>query len=181
MPNASRLVTADELEKFPSDDRRCELVEGRVITMTPVGFEDGRIVFRFGSVLDRHVRAGNLGVLVTEVGFTLQSNPDTVLAPDLAFLRRERIPAIPPRGFWKGPPDLAVEVLSPDDRPREIRAKVEEYLTRGVPLVLVVDADAKTVTIYRPSTPPIVLMAHEVLDLGDIVPGFRCRVGEIFA
>ena len=180
MPHATRLVTADELERFPSDDRRYELVDGRLVRMSPVNLEHGVVVVRLASMLDRHVRAFNLGIVAAEVGFTLRSNPDTVRAPDVAFLRRDRIPSPRPRGFWKGQPDLAIEVLSPDDRPGEMQRKIEDYLTRGVAMVLIADPDTKTVTVHRLSTPAATLVGDEVLDLGEVVSGFRCGVQEIF-
>jgi Uma2 family endonuclease len=90
---------------------------------------------------------------------------------------------VPPpdtRGFLHGPPDLAVEVLSPDDRPGEVRAKVDEYLVRGVALVLVVDPDERCVTAHRRLAPPVVARADDdLVDLGDVVPDFRCVVKEI--
>lgn len=181
MSEALHLVTAEELEKFPQDDYRYELVEGRVTRMSPVGFQHGRTVAQFIFLLQRHLHGRDLGVVLTEVGFKLASNPDTVRAPDVAFIRQDRIPSPDPRGFWVGPPDLAVEVLSPDDRPSEVREKVEEYLRQGVPLALVIDPDEKTVAIARPSISSITLRKDdELLDLGDVVPGFRCRLREIF-
>jgi Uma2 family endonuclease len=180
MPETIRLVTAGELERFPDDDHRYELVDGRIVRMSPVGYPHGRVVAHLLVLLEQHVRPRNLGETMTEVGFTLRTDPDTVRAPDIAFIRRDRIPAAKPRGFWKGTPDLAAEVLSPDDRPGEIRAKVEEYLRFGVPLVLIIDADEETVTAHRPSAPPTVLTSEAMLDLGDVVSGFRCTVSEIF-
>ena len=102
MSKSAPLVTADELERFPDDDYRYELVEGRVIRMSPVGFEHGRIVPRLTALLHRHVEEHHLGAIVNEVGFKLASNPDTVRAPDIAFLRLNRIPRPDPRGFIKG-------------------------------------------------------------------------------
>ena len=181
MSDTTHLVTAEELEKFPDDDYRYELVEGRVIRMSPVGVVHGSSVLRLGARLIGHVDARRLGLVLTEVGFRLSSSPDTVRAPDLAFIRRERLPeGALPRGFWKGPPDLAVEVLSPDDRPSDIRSKVAEYLERGVPLVVVVDPDQRIVTVHRRSAPPITLGTADVLDLDDVVEGFRCNVRDIF-
>lgn len=127
MSQSARLVTAEELEHLPDDDHRHELVQGRVIRMSPVGMAHGWIVALFMTALTQHVRAGNLGFVGTEVGFKLASNPDTVRAPDVAFVRRDRLSAT--RGFFDGPPDLAVEVLSPDDRPADVRGKVDEYLS----------------------------------------------------
>jgi Uma2 family endonuclease len=180
MPADARLVTAEELEKFPDDDYRYELVDGRVIRMSPVGFEHGRLVVRLGVLLGSHVQNLSLGEVVTEVGFKLASNPDTVRGPDLAFIRQSRIPARRLRGFWNGPPDLVIEVLSPDDRAHEIRAKVEEYLERGVTAVVVVDPDDRSVTIYRASAAVTLRAADELLDLDDVVGGFVCSLQEIF-
>src|SRR2546428_842720 len=144
MSETLRLVTAEELEKLPDDGYRYELVEGRVIRMSPVGYLHGKTAVQLIFLLQRHLSGRHLGVAFTELGFKLASNPDTVRAPDVAFIRQDRIPANP-RGFWAGPPDLAVEVLSPDDRPSEVQNKVEEYLRRGVPLVVVIDPEDKTV------------------------------------
>jgi Uma2 family endonuclease len=180
MSETSRLVTAEELEKFPDDDYRYELVEGRVIRMSPVGYLHGRTVVRFCGVLDRHVRARTLGAVVTEVGFKLRSNPDTVRTPDIAFIRQERLPGTDPQGFWQGAPDLAVEVLSPEDRPAEVRAKVDEYLVHGVPAVVVIDRANETATVFRQSTSPLRLEPDAILDLTDIVQDFRCALRELF-
>jgi len=181
MAARSQLVTAEELEKFPDDDYRYELVEGRVIRMSPVGLAHGVVAMRFGARLTRHVEAHALGVVCTEVGFKLASNPDTVRAPDIAFIRRDRLPpGNLSRGFFNGPTDLVVEVLSPDDRPVDVRAKVEEYLTRSVLLVLVLDPDRKTATAYRRLAAPVTLTVDDDLDLTDIVHDFKCRVREIF-
>jgi Uma2 family endonuclease len=177
----TRLITAEELEKFPQDDCRYELVEGRLIRMSPVGYRHGKIVLQFAALLVRYLQGRNVGTAVTEVGFKLASNPDTVRAPDIAVIRQERIPSVDPRGFWQGPPDLAVEVLSPEDRPSDCLAKVDEYLLSGVPLVLVVDPDMKTVTAYRRSAAPITLHSGaDLLDLDEIIPGFRCTLRDIF-
>ncbi len=180
MSEAARLVTAEELEKFPDDDCRYELVEGRVICMTPVGFQHGRIVMQFGSLLHRHVQSRKLGVVMTEVGFKLASDPDTVRAPDIAFIRQDRIPPFEPRGFWNGPADLAVEVLSPEDRQPDVRTKIEQYLMGGVALVVVIDPVAETATTFRRSAQSANVHGVELLDLGDVLSGFSCRVVEIF-
>ena len=181
MSDTTHLVTADELEKLPDDDHRYELVEGRVIRMSPTGAVHGWLVMHFGARLTKHVQSTGIGLVFTELGFRLSSSPDTVRAPDLAFIRRERLAdAALPRGFWQGPPDLAVEVLSPDDRPSDVRTKVAEYLAHGVPLVVVIDPDARTVTTHRRSVPPLTLGTADLLDLDDVVPGFGCRIREIF-
>lgn len=80
--------------------------------------------------------------------------------------------------FWRGAADLAVEVLSPDDRPAEIRNKVGEYLRRGTPLVLVIDPEKRTVTQWPPSSSPVTLTEVDTLDLDEVIEGFRCEVRE---
>jgi Uma2 family endonuclease len=180
MADTSRLVTAEELERMPEDDYRYELVRGRLIRMSPAAPLHGRVAMAFGMLLGAHVKARNLGVVFPEVGFKLAFNPDTVRAPDMAFVSRTRMPRWDVRGFYKGPPDLAVEVLSPDDRPADVRDKVDDYLTHGTPIVLVLDPDEQSVTAHRRFMQPLELTTDDTLDLNDIVPGFRCRVGEIF-
>jgi Uma2 family endonuclease len=181
MPDSKHLVTAEDLERMPDDDFRYELVEGRIIQMSPVGGVHGGLTAGFIALLVQHVKAARVGAVATELGFILARNPDTVRAPDVAFIRRERIPATGlPKGFWIGAPDLAVEVLSAHDHPSEVRTKVDEYLTHGTGLVLVVDPDEQTVSAHRRAMPPHTIGVDDTLDLDDIVPGFRCRVREIF-
>jgi Uma2 family endonuclease len=180
MSHTARLVTADEFETLAAGDHRCELVDGRVVRMTPVGFRHGRVVMAFGLLLGAHVKARKLGVVCTEVGFQLTSNPDTVRAPDLAFVEQTRIPTTDPKGFWRGAPDMAIEVLSPDDRRSDIEIKIDECLARGVRLVVVLDPDESTVSLCRRSMPAIVLRDDETIDLDDVVPGFQCTVREVF-
>jgi len=139
MSDAARLVTAAELERFPDDDYRYELVEGRLIKMSPVGLEHSHIVAQLMWLLMQYVRPRKLGFIGTELGFKLHSNPDTVRAPDVAFVRAERLPVKRSKRFWTGAPDLAIEVLSPDDRAADVRAKLEEYLGCGTPIVVIVD------------------------------------------
>ncbi len=181
MSEAARLVTAEELERMPDDDYRYELVEGRLIRMSPVGLDHGRIVARLLFLLSRHLNDRPAGIVATEVGFKLASNPDTVRGPDISFLRNERLPRRGTRGFLKDPPDAVVEVLSPEDRPSEMRRKVAEYLAKGVVVVLVVDPRREAVTCHRPEQSPAMLRAaDDLLDLDDVIPGFHCRLREIF-
>lgn len=181
MPNAPDLVTADELLRYPEDDFRYELVDGHIVRMSPVGYEHGRVVMLLGSRLERHVRARRLGVVLTEVGFTLSRDPDTVRAPDIAFIRAERLGDLAPRSFVTGPPDMAVEVLSPEDSLAEVAHKVNEYLTCGTPLVLVVDPVARSVTVHRRLAPPVLHSnLDDPIDLADVLSGFQCTVRDVF-
>lgn len=181
MPNGAHLVTADELLRYPEDDFRYELVCGHVVRMSPVGYEHGRVVMLLGSRLERHVRTRDLGVVLTEVGFTLQRAPDTVRAPDIAFLGSQRLGGTAPQGFVTGPPDMAVEVLSSDDAREDVNRKVSEYLTAGTALVLVIDPDARRVSLHHRLAPPITCSSpDDTLSLADVVPGFQCTVREVF-
>lgn len=178
-----RTMTADELLAMPDDGIRRELVAGEIREMTPAGFQHGRIAGRLAGELHDHVRANRLGVIVTaEAAYRLAADPDTVRSPDLSFVRRERIEAVgDPTGFWPGPPDLAVEVISPSDRYSDVLEKVWDYVDAGTPLVIVVDPPARSVTVYRSRTDVAVLTEDDVLDGGDVVPGWRLPVRDVFA
>ena len=179
MPEATRLVTAEELERMSRP--RCELVEGRLVEMSPVNLTHGAVVVQLAAHLHGYVHPRALGKVVSEVGFKLASNPDTVRGPDIAFLRRDRVAIARPRGFVDGAPDLAVEVLSPEDRPGEMRRKINEYLTRGASIVVIADPETKIVDVHRQNLPVTRLTdADAVLDLDSVIPGFRCTLKEIF-
>jgi len=182
MSESAPLVTAEELARLPDDGHRYELVEGRLVRMSPVNFDHGRIVMQIGFLLNRHLKQNPVGVIGAEIGFKLATNPDTVRGPDVAFVRNERVPSPKGRrGFVKGPPDVAIEVLSPDDRTRDVHEKIEEYLARGVLLVAVVHPDDKIVEIFRPATDKVTFESQtDILDLSDVIPGFSCQLREIF-
>ena len=181
MPAYARLVTAEEFARIPDDDHRYELVEGRVIRMSPPGAVHAVLATRIASILQQHVDAHRVGVVMSSGGFKLAANPDTVREPDVAFVRGDRIPPDGiPEGFWQGAADLAVEIRSPGDRRSEILEKVEDYLGRGVRLVWVVDPRKKNVTAYRRLAAPVTLGIDELLDAADVVPGFSCEVRRIF-
>lgn len=176
-------VTADELLRMPRGRVRRELVRGMVRETTPAGYGHGRIAMRMGSRLDTYVDAHDLGVVcAAETGFKLEGDPDTVRAPDVAFIRRERVAAVGEReGFWPGAPDLAVEVVSPGDSSGEVEEKVADWLSAGCRMVVVVNPRKRAVTVHRSRTDFAVLTEDDVLDGGDVVPGWRLPVREIFA
>jgi len=182
MSTTVQLVTADELLAMPRDGFRYELVKGELRKMSPAGFEHGTIVINVSLLLAQHVKANNLGRCAgAETGFKIASDPDTVRAPDLSFISRERIPESGlPKKFWQGPPDLAVEVVSPGDTLKEVKEKVEEWLAAGTKAVWVVNPKRRSVSVYRSMTDVTRLAEGDVLDGGEVVPGFRCTVGEIF-
>ena len=120
-------------------------------------------------------------VLGAETGFVIASNPDTVRAPDAAFIRADRVSDGLPQGFFPAAPDLAVEVLSPDDRASEVLAKVEDWLGAGCRAVWVVDPKTRTVAVYRATGEAVILKTTDTLTGGDILPGLEIPVGKIFA
>jgi Uma2 family endonuclease len=148
--------------------------------MSPSGCQHSRAVVRLLFLLEAHVRQTPVGRVFTDLGFKLASRPDTVRAPDVAFIREDRWPSSPPKGFFDGPPDLAVEVRSDDDGPSDLLDKADEYLSRGVSVVVLVDPDERRVTCCRRLTPPVTLEPGDRLGLDDVVGGFSCQVDEIF-
>jgi len=175
-------TTADELLAMPDDGYRYELIEGELIRMSPAGAKHGRIVIRISTALAVHVRAHDLGeVYAAETGFKLRSDPDTVRAPDVAFVNKARInQAGDPEGYWSGAPDLAVEVLSPGDSRRKTEAKAKHWISAGAKLVWVVDPRRHIVTVYQSLTEIFEIIETDILDGGDVVPGFELSVADIF-
>ena len=177
-----RLLTADDLAKQP-DNSRYELVKGVLRKMPPAGFEHGICAAEIGSKLNVYVKTHKLGyVCGAETGFRIAQNPDTVRAPDAAFVCQasiERQGIV--KGYWDGAPDLAVEVISPGDTYAEVAEKVEEWLTAGCRMVWVINPRRETVEVYRPNVDFTILRRTDTLDGGDVVEGFQCQVHDIFA
>jgi Uma2 family endonuclease len=165
------------------DGWRYELVDGELRKMTPSAFLHGAIVVALTRRLAQHVDDQALGIVTgAETGFLLARSPDTVRAPDVAFVKRERIERLGvPAEFWSGAPDLAVEVTSPGDTPLEVEAKVRDWLTAGAGVVWVVNPKLRRVTVWRGNFQARILSEHERLEGEDIVPGFGCQVSELFA
>ena len=176
------LLTAEDLWKLVADGSRYELSRGELIPMPPVHFQHGKIVIRFGRILDQFVEQHRLGAVGTEIGFRLARNPDTLRAPDIAFVAQSREPqGAAAFKFAEIAPDLAVEVLSPEDSASDVLKKIEEYLAAGVHLVWIADPATQTVSVYRSLDDVRVLTAGQELDGGDVLPGFRTRIKDIFA
>jgi Uma2 family endonuclease len=178
-----REVTAEELLRMPDDGFRYELVRGELRKMTPAGSVHGRVAMNIGTALNNHVKTHGLGtVYAAETGFLLARNPDTVRAPDVAFVSRERVEAgSEVEGYWPGAPDVAVEVISANDSHIEVEARVFDWLEADTKMVLAVNPRRRSVTVYRSQSDITILTGTDVLDGGDVVPGFQLALREIFA
>jgi Uma2 family endonuclease len=176
------LVTAEELMAMPHDGFHYELVEGEIRKMSPAGIEHGLVGGQLAGLLSQHVILNKLGgILTAEPGFRLSTEPDTVRVPDIAFIRSDRLRRRPRRDtFWPGAPDLAIEIVSPNDTAPEVEEKATAWLDAGTAMVWVINPARRTVTVHRSETETQTLTEKDDLDGQDVVPGFRCRVSEIF-
>ena len=177
------LLTADDLLKLPPFEGRRELVQGELSEMTPPTPLHGEICAEIVFLIRQQLEGNAAGkVFAGDVGYTLGRDPDTVRGPDVSFVRHERLPGgvSPARGFFDLAPDLAIEVLSPNDRPGYVQAKVSDYLTAGTALVWVVDPARRKVTVYDGEGGVQVLGEDQQLDGGAVLPGFKTPVGRFF-
>lgn len=174
-------MTAQELYRLPGiNSKHAELVRGVLKVGEPSGAAPAVTAQKIALLLGLHVFKHDLGIITGEAGgYRLQRNPDTLRAPDVAFVRRERIPEKIPLTFFDLSPDLAVEVLSPSDRRKKTVEKIAEYLAAGTQLVWLVDLERRTVTVYRPRRSPEILDDSATLSGEDVVPGFQVTVASI--
>ena len=178
----TKLMTAEELADLPDDGQKYELMRGELVTMAPAGRRSGRLGLEIGVHLAAHVKSRGLGETYgADTGFILARNPDIVLAPDASFVREERLQDLGEDGFLLLAPDLAVEVISSSERAGHISAKVMEYLDAGVRLLWLIDPRRKFVTVYTPDRRASILREPDELDGGDVLPGFRLPLSELFA
>ncbi|MGI8550344.1 MAG: Uma2 family endonuclease [Dehalococcoidia bacterium] len=177
----TRLLTADDLFAMGSDCH-CELVDGRLVEMSPTGFIHGAVTGSATILVGRFVREHQLGWCCgAETGFRLRSDPDLVRAPDFAFVAEGRVtPEMDTSRYLNLAPDFVIEVVSPGDRASEIAGKVLEYLQTGVRLVWVAYPELQAITVHRPDGSSRTLRADDILSGEDVLPGFTCRVAELF-
>ena len=177
-----KLLTADDLLHLCSQGVRGELLRGALCETMPTGVRHGKTVVKLTVLLEGFVGPRGLGTIVaSDVGFLLEQEPDTVREPDVAFISARRLPPdedVP--GFFEGPPDLAVEIASPSDSPRQLFDKARMWISFGVPLVWTVDPEARTINVHQPHVPLISLSTDDTLDGGQVLPGFSCTVGALF-
>jgi len=175
-------VTVEQLYELPDDGLRHELLRGTLVSEPVPSRPHGRTVTRLAELLGSFVRSRRLGVVYTgDTGFVLARQPDTVRGPDVAFVSAERERGTESKlPYFPGAPDLAIEVLSPNDRTRQVLGKVSDYLAAGCGLVWVVNPIREEVQVFRSPLTPRVLAGQDVLDGENVLPGFSVRVAEIF-
>jgi Uma2 family endonuclease len=173
-------MTAGELLRTRVPDKRVELVRGSLLVREPAGSTHGLVAMRLGAELFLFARQSGAGdVFAAETGFQLATDPDTVRAPDVAFVARDRLPLSGTTGYPALAPDLAVEVLSPGDRPGEVLTKVADWLSAGTRLVWVVDPERRMARVYRRDGSESILAVDGVLEGEDVLPGFACPLDSI--
>ncbi len=178
-----KLLTAEEFSRLPNppDGSKQELVKGEIVTMPPPGFAHGVCQMRISGILDQHARSHRLGRMAVESGLITERNPDSVRGPDISFWSFERLPPEQtPQGYPEVAADLCVEVLSPSNRPKDIREKIVEYFARGVRLVWIVDPEDRSVVVYRSPKEGCILHETATLSGEEVLPGFSCCVGDFF-
>ncbi len=179
MVTATGSMTADELLAMPDDGFRYELVRGELRKMPPAGYDHGLFAGNIHLSIGYHLKTNRLGRVTTDNGFLLA--PDHVRAPDVGFVLAERArePGATP-GYFPGPPDIAVEVISPSDRYGDVEEKVEDWLAAGTLAVIVVNPRNHTVRIHRPGMDANQLTEDDALEVAEVIPGWRMPVREIF-
>ena len=182
MTTKAKLVTANELLNMPDDGRRYELIEGDLIELTPPpGTQHGYTQFRTGFNLEQFVGPRGLGIVLTAAGFLISTGPDTVRAPDVAFVSADRVPEGGlPQGYLPFAPDLLVEVVSPSDRASDVEEKVHMWLDAGAKLVWVTYPSTKSVTMYRSRTDVTIVEGDELLNGAPVLNGFSIPVSRLF-
>jgi len=179
-PETRAPVSIDEFWHLAHRLPDAELVGGQVIELVLPGARHGVLVVSLSRRLYEHVSVGHVGIVVSDTGFILSRDPPTVRGPDVAVVLKERIPSPIPAKFFPGPPDLAVEVLSPDDRPGEIAAKVADYLRAGAQAVWVVDPDARTIIVHS-SVGAATYRRDDILRGAAPLPTFELTIQSLFA
>ncbi|MDE0205396.1 MAG: Uma2 family endonuclease [Candidatus Tectomicrobia bacterium] len=182
MTVSTKPMTADELLRLADDGKRYELIKGALFETSPAGTGHGMVAMRAGAILYRFVCLRRLGeVFAADTGFVISSDPDTVRAPDVAFVAAGRIPSSGvPAGYMRLAPDLVVEVVSPSDTASDLESKVFAWLDAGCRLVWVVYPAARSVTIFRSRHDVRALSEEDTLDGSPVFDAFNLEVRELF-
>lgn len=174
-------VTTEELLQMPDDGYRYELVRGELVQMPLPGLRHGRLTSQLAGHIGNHVEAEDLGITLAVTGYLLNSDPDTVRAPDASFISQERLDEVGETdGYWPGAPDLVVEVISPSDRYTDVEAKVAEWLDAGARMVIVVNPRRRSVRVHQSPTEVGDLVEGDTIQGSDVVPGWSMPVSGLF-
>jgi Uma2 family endonuclease len=181
MAVATKLWTIADLEAMEGDGTQYELLRGESIEVPGAKFEHGFLVGRlliwFGNFVDQH----GLGAIMNNCAFVIAHDPDSLLIPDFAFVRAERLPKDDEDWeIYLGPPDAVLEVVSPSDSAPEVHDKVLVYLENGVRAVIVVWPRSRSVSVHRPGGVGREFNVGDVLEVEDVFPGLRLPVADIF-
>jgi len=177
---ATETMTAEQLLVLNLPGKSTELVRGRLIVREPPSAYHGKVAARLLFLIGQHVYARDLGWLFAQdTGFKIESDPDTVRAPDVGFVSYARQAELPTRGYAEFAPELAAEILSPDDRPGEVLKKVGDWLDAGVRLVWVIDPKRREAVVYRPDGSMTRIDISGALDGEDVLPGFSCVLADV--
>jgi Uma2 family endonuclease len=176
-------LTAEDLWKMPEvPGKRYELVDGELLEMPGAGGQHMTMMVLIFKLIEAFVIEHDLGIAYPDgLAYIIARNPDRVRIPDVSFVTHDRVPeAGPPEGFWPVAPNLAVEIVSPNDSAGELHYKVRDYLTSGVEMVWVVWPKSQVVSVHTPGAAGRELELHDELDGGDLLPGFRIPVSTLF-
>ena len=179
MGTTTHLMTAEELIELQDDGHRHELVKGVLLTMSPPATEHGKVQAAIIFFLKSFAQAKELGTVYGESGFKLETDPDTVLAPDASFIRSDRVGAAS-KGYHFGAPDLAVEVISPSERKSKVEQKTQQWLSLGTRAVWLIRPQSRTVEVVLANGQRTVFTEADELVDDLVIPGFRVPVADIF-
>jgi Uma2 family endonuclease len=174
-------MTVEEFAALPEDGQMHELVEGELLTMPPPHFLHADIVALIHRSLLLFLETAGIGRVFAEAGFLLSESPPTVRQPDLSVLTAERLAARPSEGYYRGAPDVAIEVLSPSDSADDLHLKIRQYLAAGANAVIVVSPRAREVWIHRAQGSPESFGAGQTVELPDLLPGWSLPLADLFA
>ena len=176
-----KLLTADDLLRLDSQGVRGELIRGVLHETMPAGLRHGEIVADLIISIGTHTRPRRLGrIFGSDSGVILETNPDTVREPDVAYISAERLPLdVEINGYCPVAPDLVVEIKSPSDSEREVDDKATMWLSFGVRMALVINPETRTIRVRQPDRPAVILTVDDTLDGSEVLPGFSCPVREI--
>ncbi len=175
-------MTSEELAMYPIPDRRTELVRGRLVVREPAKLRHGVVAGRMLVLIAAYLNANPIGIVcAADTGFTLARKPDTVRAPDVTYIRADRVPTEEVIGFDELAPDLVVEVRSPGDRTRMIQTKIRHWLDAGTLLVWLIDPRRQTAHVHRANGTETALAAGDAFDGEEVLPGFSVPLASLLA